>query len=124
MKVEDTGKLGASFVSAYRGVIREKGTFFFGGQGLSFTYEDSRKAAMILRISVSLFVVSSNPGVSIKRIGCPSSRKMRDMCTAAVQDLRPSLTSRLDPLARFMNCSYQGRVSSFDDACQAEMNVR
>ena len=48
---------------------------FCEGLDLGLTYETSRKAAIILRTSVSLSEVSSNPGVSIKTTRRPSRSK-------------------------------------------------
>jgi len=57
---------------------------------------------MDLRMSVSLRVVSSNPGVSIKVTVRPS-RKNADVSTSMVQLSSESLTAKFDPLARLIN---------------------
>jgi hypothetical protein len=115
VEVEDTGESDALFVSAYGSVFREKDTTTeFWRPSLSLTYDVSRKSAMILRISVSLFVVSSNPGVSIKTTRCPSRWKAPAVCTASVQDCSPLLTARLDPLTRFTNCVNHGGARGRD----------
>ena len=69
------------------------------------TYEVARNAAIILKTSVSLLTVSSNPGVSIKTTRRPSKLKTLPGCTLSVQDWSPWLTARLDPLMRLMNCT-------------------
>ena len=51
---------------------------------------------------MSLRVVSSNPGVSIKVTVRPS-RKNADVSTSMVQLSSESLTAKLDPLARLIN---------------------
>lgn len=55
-----------------------------------------------LRTSVSLRVVSSNPGVSIKVTDRPL-RENVDVSTSMVQLSSESLTAKLDPLARLTN---------------------
>ena len=55
-----------------------------------------------LRTSVSLRVVSSNPGVSIKVTVRPS-RENVEVSTSMVQLSSESLTARFDPLARLIN---------------------
>ena len=77
----------------------------------SFTYEVARKAAIILRTSVSLLVVSSNPGVSIKTTRRPSKLKAPATWTVFVQDRSPLLTPRLDPLTRLINCVDRGQAA-------------
>ena len=84
--------------------------FFFFRNCLSFTHEVARKAAIILRTSVSLRVVSSNPGVSIKTTRRPSRLKAPAGWTVFVQDRNPLPTPRLDPLMRLMNCADHDRV--------------
>src|SRR5258706_13238327 len=59
---------------------------------------------MIRRISVSLLVVSSNPGVSINVTFRPSNSNGSETWTTFVQELSPFPMRNLDPLARFMNC--------------------
>jgi hypothetical protein len=56
-------------------------------------------------MSVSLLVVSSNPGVSMRMIERPSISKGTAICTMFVQDLRPLPTRRFEPLTRLMNCN-------------------
>ena len=68
------------------------------------THDAARKAVIIRSMSVSLRVVSPNPGVSIKATRRPSRLKVSTVCTVFVQDRSPLLTPRLDPLTRLMNC--------------------
>lgn len=62
------------------------------------------------RMSESLFVVSSNPGVSMRVTDRPSSSKAWAIWTTLVQDWRPLPILRFDPLARLMN--YQELTSA------------
>jgi len=71
---------------------------------LNSTHVVARKLAIVWRTSVSLRVVSSNPGVSIKTTRRPSRSKDPAICTALVQDRNPLPTTRSDPLMRLMNC--------------------
>jgi len=67
------------------------------------TYVVARKSAIILSTSVSLFVVSSNPGVSMSTTRLPSSVNSFASWTSSVHDSRLSPTCRFEPLARLMN---------------------
>ena len=64
---------------------------------------------MSFRISVSVFSVSSKPGVSMSVTGRPSRSNGGDVCTSAVHERRPSPTGRCEPLMRLMNYSGQKR---------------
>jgi hypothetical protein len=55
------------------------------------------------RMSVSLRVVSSNPGVSIRVTRRPLTTNGREVRTSLVQLSRPRPTGRLDPLALLIN---------------------
>ena len=66
---------------------------------------DERYTAIILRMSVSETVVSSNPGVSTSVTCLPKSSKVFPVSTLDVQDLSPSPTARPDPLSRLINYS-------------------
>ena len=90
--------------------VRMDSFFLLFRNRLSFTHEVARKAAIILRTSVSLRVVSSNPGVSIKTTRRPSRLKAAAGWTVFVQDRNPLPTPRLDPLTRLMNCVDHDRV--------------
>ena len=68
-----------------------------------YTYEVAKKAAIICKISVSLFEVSSKPGVSIRATVLPSRMNSSESLTSAVQDPRPIPTRKVEPLARLMN---------------------
>jgi hypothetical protein len=59
--------------------------------------------AIILRMSASLLVVSSNPGVSIRVTCRPSNSKGSEVWTTLVQERRPFPTRRVDPLTRLIN---------------------
>jgi len=107
MEVEDTGKRPALFVSVY---ARRQSQCEILHKNMSFTYEVSRKAVIILRMSVSLRVVSSNPGVSIKTTRRPSILKAIAGCTLLVQDSNPSPMPRLAPLMRLINCENHGQA--------------
>lgn len=76
---------------------------------MCFAYEVSRNAAIILRMSTSLCIVSSNPGVSIKTTRRPSRLKGFPGCTTLVEDSSPIPTRMLDPLTRLINCVTTGR---------------
>jgi len=77
----------------------------------SFTYEVARKAAIVLRTSVSLCTVLSNPGVSIRLTRRPSRSKGAN-CTVFVQDRSPLQTLELDPLTRLTNFVVHCRVET------------
>ena len=66
-------------------------------------YVAARKAAMIFKISVSLFEVSSNPGVSMRVTTLPSRVNLPASWTSAVHDSNPVPTRKFDPLARLIN---------------------
>ena len=68
-----------------------------------FTYVVARKSAIIRRMSASLLVVSSNPGVSINATIRPSSSNGCATLIISVQDSSPAPTRRSDPLARLIN---------------------
>ena len=70
---------------------------------MTCTYAVAKKAAITLKISVSLFVVSSNPGVSMRVMLLPSRVNLSVCWTSTVQDLKPIPTPRLESLARLMN---------------------
>ena len=66
-------------------------------------YVVARNVAISVKISVSLLVVSSKPGVSI-RITCrPSMVNSSASCTSVVHDFKPFPTRRLELLAMLMN---------------------
>lgn len=116
MEVKDTSEFATSLIPAGRGTrLRWKllcmsMVRLTRGDQIWFTHEVARKAAIILRTSVSLRVVSSNPGVSIKTTRRPSRSKAPATCTVFVQDRRPLLTPRLDPLTRLMNCANRSQA--------------
>lgn len=76
-----------------------------------WTHEWPKKSAIILRISVSLFVVSSKPGVSTRVTVRPSSEKGAATPMAFVQENNPLLIFISDPLTMLMNCTDSGRRS-------------
>ena len=66
-------------------------------------YLAARKDVIIFKISVSLFVVSLNPGVSMKVTTLPSRVKSSASWTSAVHGSKPIPTGRFEPLARLIN---------------------
>ena len=66
-------------------------------------YVAARKNAIILKISVSLFEVSSNPGVSMRVTALPSRMSLLASWTSAVHDSKPIPIRKFEPLARLMN---------------------
>ena len=67
LEVKDTGKRATPFISDRGKYFRVRTSFFIVlKQSLSFAYEVAKKAAIVLRTSVSLRMVPSNPGVSIR----------------------------------------------------------
>ena len=67
------------------------------------TYAVAKKAAIISKMSESLFEVSSKPGVSMRVTLLPSRVNLSASWTSAVHDSKPVPTRRLEPLARLMN---------------------
>ena len=61
MDVDDPSECGSLLVSVEKFSSEDWGTV-----GASDTYVAARKSAIIFKISVSLFEVSSNPGVSMR----------------------------------------------------------
>ena len=68
-----------------------------------WTYVVARKSAISFRISVSVFEVSSNPGVSMRITGLPSRVNFSVTSTSAVQESNSIPTRRFEPLARLIN---------------------
>src|SRR6267154_6350699 len=62
-----------------------------------------RYAAIIFSTSVSLFVVSSKPGVSMRMMRFPSKTNGFDICTSLVQLSSPMPTLNCEPDAALMN---------------------
>lgn len=62
-----------------------------------------REAAIIVSTSVSVFVVSSKPGVSMSVTVRPSRKNGLDVCTVSVHDMSPDPTRSEDPLEILMN---------------------
>jgi hypothetical protein len=67
------------------------------------SYMTERCAAIIARTSVSLIVVSSNPGVSINVTRRPSNSNGSVVLTPLVHDSICSPTLRFEPLMRLIN---------------------
>ena len=67
------------------------------------TYVEAKKVAIIVRISVSVFDVSSNPGVSMRITLLPSRVNSSASVTSAVHDANPIPIRRFEPLARLIN---------------------
>ena len=74
------------------------------------TYVSAKKNAIISRISVPLFEVSSNPGVSMGTTGLPSRTNLLASWTLAVHDSKPIPIRRFEPLGRLT------RVGSYTHA--------
>lgn len=74
------------------------------------TYDVAKKAAIIFRISVSLFEVSSNPGVSMRITLLPSRVNSSASWTSAVHDTKLSPIRRFERLARFINWRQAGEL--------------
>ena len=70
---------------------------------LVWTYVVARNSAISVRISVSVFEVSSNPGVSMRVTGLPSRRNLSVTWTSAVHDSSSIPTRKFEPLARLIN---------------------
>jgi hypothetical protein len=68
-----------------------------------WAYVVAKKVAIVFKISVSLFVVSSNPGVSMSTTCLPSSVNLSASWTSAVHDSKSIPTRRFERLARLMN---------------------
>lgn len=69
------------------------------------TYVEAKNALINFKISVSLLLVSSKPGVSIKVTQRPSNSKGSDKATVSVHECKLLPTRRLEPLSRLINCS-------------------
>ena len=79
-----------------------------GGGLIYFSYAKNthvvvRNAAINLKISVSLLLVSSNPGVSMRRTGRLSRTNSFASSTSVVQDPNFDSTRRFEPLAKLIN---------------------
>ena len=68
-----------------------------------YTHIVARKAAIIFKISVSLFEVSSNPGVSMRMTFWLSRVNSSASWTSSVHDSDPFATRSFEPLARLIN---------------------
>jgi len=82
--INDASKPGAVLVAEEASLSPR--IFFFGREG---TYVLERYAAIMDRMSVSLRVVSSNPGVSIRVTKRPLITNGLEVCTSLVQLSRP-----------------------------------
>jgi hypothetical protein len=67
------------------------------------THMVSKNAAINFKNWVSLLLVSSNPGISIRMTCRPSSVNLSTSCTPAVHDSKSLVTRRSEPLAVLMN---------------------
>ena len=67
------------------------------------THAVAKEAAIIFKTSVSVFEVSSNPGVSMRSTLCPSRVNIFESWTSAVHDSKSVPTRRFEPLARLTN---------------------
>jgi len=66
-------------------------------------YVVAKKAAIIFKISVSLFDVSSNPGVSMRTTFLPSRENSSASWTSAVHDSKFIPIRKFERLARLIN---------------------
>ena len=66
-------------------------------------YAVAKKAAIILKMSVSLFEVSSNPGVSMRTTFLPSRANSSASWTSVVHDFKFIPIRRFERLARLIN---------------------
>ena len=69
----------------------------------TWTHVVAKKVAIVLKISVSLLEVSSNPGVSMRVTLLPSRVNLSATWTSSVHDSKPVPTRRFEPLARLIN---------------------
>ena len=72
------------------------------------THTLARKNAISFKVSVSLFVVSSNPGMSMSVTTLPSRVNSPATWTSAVQGSNPIPTGSFEPLARLINWEHAG----------------
>ena len=93
--IDDAGKLKPFLVSIDK--------FSNNSRTTMWAYVVAKKAAIICKISVPLFEVSSNPGVSMRTTSRPSRVNRFEGWTSAVHDSKPIPTRRFEPLARLMN---------------------
>ena len=68
----------------------------------------AKKAAMMFKISVSLFEVSSNAGVSMRITALPSRVNSFASSTSVVHRPEPIPVGRPEPLARLINWRHAG----------------
>ena len=101
MDVDDPGDLGPFLVSVKKFSPTDRET-----TRPVYTHKVAKKAAIISKISASLFVVSSNPGVSMRITALPSRVNTSANLTSAVHDSKPIPTRRFEPLARLINWSH------------------
>ena len=71
-------------------------------------YVVAKNAAIVFKISMSLFAVSPNPGASMRVTAFPSRLNSFASLTSAVRDSSPVLTRRSEPLARLINLRHLG----------------
>ena len=72
------------------------------------THVVAKKAAIVFKTSVSLFDVSSNPGVSIRVTALPSRVNSFASSTSVVHRSEPIPVRRFEPLARLINWGHVG----------------
>ena len=91
--------------------IRERRT-------LMYTYVVARKVAIMFKTSVSLFEVSSNPGVSMRDTVLPSRVNLSANWTSAVHDSKsPPICRRSEPVVRLMNWRQPGQFLVIISGC-------
>ena len=72
------------------------------------THTLARKNAITFKVSASLFVVSSNPGMSMSVTALPPRVNSSATWTSAVHGSNPVPTGRFEPLARLINWEHAG----------------
>ena len=84
---------------------------------LARAYTAARWNAISFKVSVALFVVSSNPGVSTRVTVLPSRVNSSATWTSAVHDINPIPVRRFEPLARLINWRQPGEFPVIFGKC-------
>ena len=72
------------------------------------THMVARKDPISFKTSVSIFEVSSNPGVSMRVTALPLRVNSSASWTSTVHDSNPIPIGRFEPVARLINWKYVG----------------
>ena len=96
--IYNPGELGPLLISVGRSVrkVEKRRTTMYA-------YVVAKNAATVSKTSVSLFEVSSNPGISMRVTAFPSRVNSSASLTSTVRDSEPIPIRRFEPLARLMN---------------------